>query len=50
MVGHIPYSVQIQMRNVNKGFAEVTGEELNRGAGYGQEVPCVFRLYGPKDK
>ena len=21
---------------------------MNRGAGYGQEVPCVFRLYGPK--
>ena len=21
---------------------------MNRGAGYGQEVPCIFRLYGPK--
>ena len=22
--------------------------EINRGAGYGLEVPCVYRLYGPK--
>ena len=34
------------MRNVNEAFAEVTGKEVtgkevNKGAGYGQEVPCV---------
>ena len=29
-------------------FAEVTGKDVNRGAGYGLEVPCVFCLYGPK--
>ena len=36
------------MRNINTVFAEVTGTEVNRGDGYGQEVPCVYRLYGPK--
>ena len=25
-----------------------TGDVLNRCAGYGQEVPCIYRLYGPK--
>ncbi len=32
---------------MNKAFAEVTGEKVNRG-GYGLEVPCIYRLYGPK--
>ena len=31
----------------NKVFAEITGAKVNRGAGYGLEVPCVYRLYGP---
>ena len=31
----------------NKAFAEITGAKVNRGAGYGLEVPCVHRLYGP---
>ena len=35
-------------RDVNKGFAEVTGDKVNRGAGYGLEIPCKYRLYGPK--
>ena len=26
----------------NKGFAEVTGNRVNRGAGYGLEVPCIY--------
>ena len=29
-------------------FAEVTAEKVNRGAGYGLEIPFVYRLYGPK--
>ena len=53
LVGHVPYNLaprfsQFLIRNVNKVFAEVAGKEVNRGAGYGQEVPCIFRLYGPK--
>ena len=35
------------MRDVNKAFAEVTGAGVNRGAGYGLEIPCIYRLYGP---
>ena len=27
------------------GFVEVTG---SRGPGYGLEIPCIYRLYGPK--
>ena len=27
---------------------EVTGAVVNRGAGYGMEVTCKYRLYGPK--
>ena len=26
---------------------EVTGAKVNRGAGYGLEIPCIYRLYGP---
>ena len=35
-------------RDVNKAFAEVTGERVNRKAGYGLEIPCVYRIYGTK--
>ena len=53
VVGHVPYNIaprfsQFLRRDVNKAFAEVTGEKVNRGAGYGLEIPCVYRLYGPK--
>ena len=33
-------------RDCNNGFVEVTGNCVNRGAGYGMEVPCIYRLYG----
>ena len=50
VVGHIPYNLAPKVsaflkRDVNKGFAEITG--MKRGAGYGLDVPCVYRLYGP---
>ena len=53
VVGHIPYNIAPKVsaflrRDVNKGFAEVTEDKVNRGAGYGLEVPCTYRLYGPK--
>ena len=35
-------------RDVNKAFARVTGGKVNRGAGYGLEIPCVYQFYGPK--
>ena len=28
-------------RDVNKAFAKVVGEKVNRGAGYGLEIPCM---------
>ena len=53
VVGHVPYNLAPTVsaflrRDVNKGFAEVTGDKVNRGAGYGLEIPCTYRLYGPK--
>ena len=52
VVGHVPYNIAPKMsaflrRDVNKGFAEVAGDRVNHGAGYGLEVPCTYRLYGP---
>ena len=32
---------------VNKAFAAVTGQKVNKGAGYGLEIPCTYRLYSP---
>ena len=51
IVGHISYNLAPKVsaflrRDDNKGFAEITG--MNGGAGYGLEVPCVYRLYGSK--
>ena len=53
IVGHVPHNLahyfsQFLRRDFNKGFVEITGPKINRGAGYGLEVPCVYRLYGPK--
>ena len=53
IVGHVPYNLagsisHFLRREVNKAFAEVIGAAVNRGAGYGLEVPCIYRLYGPK--
>ena len=53
IVGHVPHYLatrfsQFLQRDVNKAFAEVTGGKVNRGGGYGLEVPYVYRLYGPK--
>ena len=53
VVGHIPYNLaplfsHFLAREFNKGSVYITGERTNRGAGYGLEVPCIYRLYGPK--
>ena len=52
VVGHVPFNLaplfsQFLRRNCNKGTAKVTGERVNRGAGYGLEIPCTYYLYGP---
>ena len=35
-------------RDVSKGLVEVTGLKINRGAGYGLEIPCKYHFYGAK--
>ena len=53
VVGHVPFNLSSYIfhflsRETNKAFAEVTGGKVNRGAGYGLEIPCLYRLYGPR--
>ena len=53
IVGHVPYNLAPHLprflrREVNIAFAEVTGVKEQQGAGYGLEIQCVYRLYGPK--
>ncbi len=52
IVGHVPFNIsstvsQFLRRAYNTGFAEVTGPYMNRGAGYGLEVPCTYTFFGP---
>ena len=44
-VGHVPYNLAPSIslfleRDINKALAKVIGEKVNRGAGYGLEIPC----------
>ena len=53
VVGHVPFNLapvfsSLLRRELNKGFAKVTGQRINRGAGYVLEIPCQHILYGPK--
>ena len=53
VVGHVPHNAapviaHFLRRGCNKGFVTVDGVKLNRGAGYGLEIPCTYRFYGPK--
>ena len=52
VIGHLPFNIAPTVshflnRSVNKGTVEVTGEQINREAGYGLEIPCKYQLYGP---
>ena len=54
VVGHIPYNIapavsHFLKRSINKATFEVTGAAVNRGAGYGMEIPCKYRFYGTND-
>ena len=33
-------------RGANKGKVIITGKRVNRGAGYGLEIPCKYIFYG----
>ena len=53
VVGHVPAKLsvlfcQLLSRTCNKGTVKVSGAVVNRGAGYGMEVPCKYRLYGTR--
>ena len=53
VVGHLPYNLaptisHFLRRSVNTGEAKVTGTRVNRGAGYGLEIPCTYKFYGPR--
>ena len=50
-MGHVPYNLApiasaFLKRSGNKGMAEVTGSRVNRGAGYGLEIPCKYHFFG----
>ncbi len=52
VVGHVPRNLAPKFfhflsRDTCKAFVEVTGSRVNRGAGFGLEIPCKYRLYGP---
>ena len=52
VVGHVSFNLVpiislFLRRNVNKAFARVRGK-VNRGAGYGLEIQCVYQFYEPK--
>ena len=51
IVGHIPFNLSPILlfhsclkRDVNKAFARVTGSKINQGAGYGLEIPRVYKF------
>lgn len=53
VVGHVPFSLaptvsRFLQRECNSASARVEGPPVNRGGGFGMEVPCVYRLCGPK--
>ena len=40
-----PSMSRFPKRGVNMAFAKVTGGKINRGAGYGLEIPCISALW-----
>ena len=51
VVGHVPANLapivfHFLSQDGNTALAEITGNKVNRGAGYGLEVPCVYRFCG----
>ena len=36
-------------RSTNSRVAEVTGSKVNRGGGFGLEIPCKYTFHGPKN-
>ena len=54
ILGHIPLRMALFVskflkRLTNKGKVVVTGKRVNRGAGYGLEIPCTYIFSGDKN-
>ena len=50
-IGHISRDLSSAVssflcNDVNKATSVVTGKRMNRGTGFGLEVPCVYKFYG----
>ena len=50
VVDHVPFNLAPSIslflkRDISKAFAEVVGEKVNRGAGYGLEIPCIAIIF-----
>lgn len=54
VIGHIPLRMascvsKFLKRRTNKGKVVVTGKRVNRGAGYGLEIPCEYIFFGDNE-
>lgn len=54
VIGHIPLQMascvsKFLKRRTNKGKVVVTGKRVNRGAGYGLEIPCEYIFFGDNE-
>ena len=43
---YVPYVSSFLTNDVNKAVCKVMGKNLNRGAGMGLEVPCMYKFAG----
>ena len=53
VVGHVPklmaqWVAKFLKRASKSGTVVITGKRINRGAGYGLELPCEFKFQGDK--
>ena len=50
VIGHVPKLIANWLtflkRATNSGKAMIRGKRINRGGGYGQEIPCEFHFVG----
>ena len=51
LVGHVPKLMAVWLtkflkRQTNSGKVVITGKRVNRGGGYGLEIPCKYVLQG----
>ena len=42
----VAFTIAFLARDFNKSVGEVISSRMNRGAGYGMEIPCTYRLCG----